>query len=43
VIVRKCPRCGSEDIGFETGFVTGQYHCKDCGYVGPIVLEEEVD
>lgn len=41
--VYRCPRCRSEGISLEAGFLTGQYHCRKCGYIGPIVLEEDVD
>jgi len=34
-----CPQCGSENIFFEIGFVTGTYRCNDCGYVGPVIFE----
>jgi predicted RNA-binding Zn-ribbon protein involved in translation (DUF1610 family) len=34
-----CPQCGSENIFFEIGFVTGTYKCNDCGYVGPVIFE----
>ncbi|MGC8546179.1 MAG: hypothetical protein ACP5MU_00755 [Thermoplasmata archaeon] len=36
---RVCPQCGSENIDFETGFITGKYKCYDCGYVGSIIFE----
>lgn len=39
-----CPECGSTNIVPETGFVTGyKYHCNDCGYIGPFVIEEYVE
>ncbi len=39
MIHRVCPQCGSENIDFETGFITGKYKCNDCGYVGSIIFE----
>ncbi len=36
---RVCPQCGSENIFFEIGFVTGTYKCNNCGYVGPVTFE----
>jgi len=39
--VLKCPRCKSENIIFSAGGMTGAYECRDCRYVGPIVLEVE--
>ncbi len=42
--VLKCPNCGSTNIVPEAGFVTGyQYHCPDCEYVGPFIIEEDVE
>jgi len=38
---KKCPICGSSKIDFYAGALTGSYHCKKCGYVGPIVVEED--
>lgn len=40
--VLRCPQCGSSDLYYELGLITGyKYHCKDCQYVGPLVIEEE--
>lgn len=36
---RVCPQCGSENIDFEIGFISGKYKCNDCGYVGSIIFE----
>ncbi len=37
-----CPVCGSSDLYYETGGYTGQkYHCKNCGYIGPLVVEAD--
>ena len=42
--VRKCPSCGSTDLYYEAGMITGQkYHCKRCNYIGPLVFEEDVE
>jgi hypothetical protein len=42
-IVRRCPHCRSTRLVFEGGLILGQlYHCLDCDYVGPLVVEEEV-
>ncbi len=39
-----CPQCGSTDIFYEAGGITGQvYHCKKCDYIGAVILEQEVD
>ncbi len=36
--------CGSTDLYFETGGITGYvYHCKNCDYIGAFVIEEEIE
>jgi predicted RNA-binding Zn-ribbon protein involved in translation (DUF1610 family) len=41
--VLRCPDCGSTDIDYEAGLVTGsKYHCQKCAYMGPLVIEEEI-
>jgi transposase-like protein len=41
-VVRRCPQCRSTRLVFEGGLILGQlYHCLDCDYVGPLVIEEE--
>jgi predicted RNA-binding Zn-ribbon protein involved in translation (DUF1610 family) len=41
VVKKSCPKCGSERIDFYAGGLTGSYHCKKCGYMGPIIVEED--
>lgn len=37
-----CPVCGSTEITYYMGLKTGyQYQCKNCNYVGALVLEKE--
>jgi len=38
-----CPRCKGKDIDYQgvLGTEDPRYACKECGYVGPLVLEEE--
>ena len=37
-----CPKCGSPELYYEAGMVTGQkYHCKRCGYIGSLVFEAD--
>ena len=31
-----CPNCGAAGIEMYAGFVTGNYICKKCGYIGPV-------
>ncbi len=38
---KRCPKCGSSEIDFYAGALTGVYHCKRCGYVGAIIIEED--
>jgi hypothetical protein len=39
-----CPECNSTDMYYEMGGITGIiYHCKRCNYMGPLVIEEEID
>ncbi|MEW5936398.1 MAG: hypothetical protein AB1665_01075 [Candidatus Thermoplasmatota archaeon] len=42
--VLTCPHCGSSDLYYEAGLVTGyKYHCKRCHYIGALVLEKKVE
>ncbi|MFP4185487.1 MAG: hypothetical protein ACOCTN_00430 [Candidatus Natronoplasma sp.] len=42
--ILECPKCGSRKIFPEAGFITGyKYHCKDCDYVGALVMERDLD
>ncbi len=41
--VLRCPQCGSTDVTYELGLITGyKYHCKNCQYVGALVIKDEV-
>lgn len=49
VTVNVCPKCGSKKIILRSGFdaypklygiVPNRYICLDCGYKGPIVVEQ---
>jgi uncharacterized protein (DUF983 family) len=39
--LRRCPKCHSLKWEMFAGFVTGTYHCRECGYIGPFL--EEID
>jgi len=40
----ECPNCGSQKIFAEAAFITGfKYHCEDCDYIGPLVIEKDVE
>ncbi len=36
----KCPMCRKDGMTLYMGFQFGKYICKDCGYVGSLVIEE---
>ncbi len=39
--VLRCPQCGSDNITYELGLITGyKYFCKECKYVGPLVIQD---
>jgi len=40
-MIRKCPYCKSENITLYMGFQFGKYQCKDCGYIGSLIIEFE--
>jgi uncharacterized Zn finger protein len=41
-IIEVCPICGSSDLYYEAGGYVGKvYHCKNCGYIGPLVVEAD--
>jgi len=42
-IMKKCPKCKSTNIELQIGGFTGMYQCKDCGYIGSLVIEEDED
>jgi len=42
--VLTCPQCGSADLYYETGLITGyKYHCKKCNYIGAFVIERDIE
>lgn len=40
-MVLKCPVCRSEEITIYMGAHFGKYLCKKCGYIGPLVIDED--
>ena len=43
MIARICPDCGSTELYYEGGLISGyKYHCKDCDYVGSFIIEKEL-
>lgn len=42
--VLRCPHCGSDEIVYEAGLITGyKYYCKDCMYMGPLIIRDSGD
>ncbi len=42
--IRMCPQCGGNELYYESGLITGyKYHCKNCDYIGALILEKEID
>ena len=40
-VVKMCPKCKSKNIFIWMGAQAGViYECKDCGYHGPLIIEE---
>jgi hypothetical protein len=43
VVFLQCPQCKSPNIFYDLGGMTGRvYHCHDCDYIGPVVIELEL-
>jgi len=41
-MIEVCPVCGRSELYYETGGYVGKvYHCKDCGYMGALVVEAD--
>ena len=38
--LRICPICKSEAIILDAAGHTGKYRCKDCNYIGVLILEK---
>lgn len=44
IMIQQCPECGSSELYYESGFITGYvYHCKRCDYIGSFIIENELD
>lgn len=39
--VLKCPHCKSSNVTLDTGGQTGKYICKDCNYIGGLIIEKK--
>ena len=38
--MRFCPRCGSTNIDWVLPQDWSKWECKDCGYIGPLIIED---
>ena len=44
VKIKVCPMCGSTQIHYIAGMMTGEkYQCENCGYIGSVILEIDED
>ncbi len=39
--MKVCPMCKSENITLYMGGQFGKYICKDCDYIGPLIIEKK--
>jgi len=39
--MKKCPKCGSKNLTFDNGGLIELYKCKDCDYIGVLVIEDD--
>ena len=37
-----CPRCGSHNIKWFLPQDASRWECKDCGYLGPLIIEDGI-
>jgi len=35
-----CPSCKQDNIQLHLGGLAGMWECSNCGYLGPVVIEE---
>ena len=40
--IQKCPKCKQAALTQYMGALFGKYKCKQCGYIGVLVIEEEI-
>lgn len=41
---KKCPECESKNVSLWMGGNVGIiYFCKECGYRGPLIVEEDIE
>jgi len=42
MLIRECPKCKSTQIIMQAGGQTGNYQCKKCSYIGPLIIERDI-
>ncbi|MBW2991218.1 TFIIB-type zinc ribbon-containing protein [Candidatus Woesearchaeota archaeon] len=40
--ILKCPHCRSTNVTLDTGGQTGKYICKDCKYIGGLIIQKRI-
>ena len=40
-MIKFCPRCGSSNVQWYLPQDSSRWECKDCGYLGPLIIESE--
>ncbi len=40
--IKYCPKCKTANLDMYSGFMTGAYYCKKCGYLGTLVIEKSL-
>jgi len=40
-MVKFCPKCGSENIDWVLPQTWSKYECKNCGYIGALIIDDE--
>lgn len=38
--IKFCPKCGSSNIEWSLPQTWSRWQCKDCGYIGPLIIED---
>ena len=40
--IQMCPVCNEDALKLFVGGQTGQFECKSCGYIGPLIVEKDI-
>ena len=41
--ILKCPHCKSTNVTLDTGGQTGKFICKDCKYIGGLIIQKRIN